>query len=166
MIEESFSRSGGDVFLEIKKPGDDALNVGVQNRHRLVECEGHNSRSRVGSDAGKSAQEVEVARNTASKLRDNGLRRAMQVACAGVVAKALPVLHDIHFRRSCEGCDIGKPLHPSLKIRLHGGDRRLLEHELRNQNGIWRWIRPPRQDTAVDAEPFLERLVEIGSSIF
>ena len=165
-MEEFLPRSGGDVFPKIEEPCDDALNVRVEDGNRLVECESHNGRSRIGPDSRQRAQEVEVAGNATAELRENCLRRAVQVARPGVVSKALPVLHDLLFICDGEGCDIGKSLHPSPKIRLNGGNSRLLEHEFGNQNGIWRWIRPPWQDPPMDAEPFLKRLVEISCSIF
>lgn len=90
----------------------------------------------------------------------------MEIASAGVVSKTLPVFHNLIFIGDREGCDIGKSLHPSTKIRLHGGDSRLLEHEFGNENGIRQWIRAPRQDTAMSAEPFLEGLIEIVCGIF
>lgn len=166
LMEKFFPGSCGDVFVKIKKPGDDALDIGVQYRNRLVECECRNCRRRVGPDSRQREEEVEVVRNAAAELRENRLGSAMEIPSAGVVSKTFPVFHDILLRCGREGCDIRKSLHPSLKIRLHGGDGRLLEHEFGNQNGIRGWITPPRQDSTVGAKPFLECLVEIGCSIF
>lgn len=66
-MEKFLPRSCGDVFVKIKKPSDDALDISVQYRNWLVECESRNCRSRVRPDSRQRTQEVEVARNAATK---------------------------------------------------------------------------------------------------
>ncbi len=156
----------GDIFTEIEKPGNDALDIGIQNRNGSVESEGDNCRGRIGSDPRERTQAREITGNHPSEPGNDRLCCAMQIASPRVVAEPFPVFHDLLLRCRGEGRNIGKFLHPSLKIRLHSGNRCLLKHEFGNENRIGRRIRPPRQNAALGLKPFLERFIEMGCCIF
>jgi hypothetical protein len=166
LMEEFLTRSCGDVFPKIEEPCDDALDIRIEDGDRLVESKSCHCRRRVGSNSRQRAQELQVAGDDPAELQHNCLGRAMEISGARVVAEAFPVFHDLLLRRAGEGCHIGKSFHPSLKKRLHCGNGCLLEHEFGNKHRVGRGIRPPRQDAAMGAKPFLERLVEISCGIF
>ncbi len=97
----------------------------------------------VAADAGQRADGLDFARKLAAVLGDNLLRRGVQLPRTAVIAEPFPLAEDGLFlgrrqsrnrRKSGQECRIPRP---------HGGDRRLLEHDLADQ--ISYGSRDPRQ---------------------
>ena len=61
---------------------------------------------------------------------------AMQITRAGVIAQARPQVQHFVERGRGQTADIGKATHEALVIADHGGDLRLLQHDLRNPDSI------------------------------
>ena len=103
LMKEFLPRSGRDVFPKIEEPCDDALDIRIEDRDRLVESKSSYCRCRVGSNSRQRVQKVEIAWNDPAETRHDSLSRAVEISSARVVTKALPVLHHFLFRRGGEG---------------------------------------------------------------
>ena len=154
---------GCDIFSVIEKTRDDPVDIGIQDRHALIKSKRGDGCCRVWADTGKGTEGWKIGWDIAAKLRRYRLRCSVQVTGARVISEALPEFENIGFggRRECG--DIGKTAHPSLKIRDHGGDGGLLQHELGDQYGVGRGGSAPWEVASVGAEPSAERGVKIGS---
>src|SRR5258707_9941607 len=80
-------------------------------------------------------------------LRDNLLRRLLQVARPAVVAKPGPQAQHFLLRRGGKGVNVRKALEKPLVVRNHRGDSRLLQHNFREPHAIRIARAPPRQVT-------------------
>jgi len=59
-----------------------------------------------------------------------------KVSSARIIAEALPGVQDFLFGSPRQGGEIGKAPHPFIIIRDDGRDLGLLEHELRDEDGV------------------------------
>jgi hypothetical protein len=80
-------------------------------------------------------------------------RNRMQIASSRVIAESLPRVEDVTFRSPGQGGEIGEAAEPRLIIRDNGGNLSLLEHELRNEDGVWIASLAPWQGAAMAAVP-------------
>src|SRR4051812_44569116 len=81
-------------------------------------------------------------------LGGDDLRATMQVACTAVVAESAPQRKDVVERRLREPEDVGKSLEKALVVAEHGGDLRLLQHDLGEPDAIRIPARLPWQRVA------------------
>ncbi len=95
----------------------------------------------------------------------NRLGCRMQVSRARVVTQALPGMEHIVFRSVGESNQIGKSPKPLIIIWDNGGDLRLLEHELGNEDSIGIGPATPGEVATVVPIPAQERASE-GSDVF
>ena len=86
----------------------------------------------------------------------------VKISRSCIVAQALPGVQHARFRSTRQGGEIAPSAQPLIIVRKNGGDLRLLEHELRNENGVWVAGAAPRQITAVTAIPAQQRGAEIA----
>ncbi len=66
----------------------------------------------------------------------DGAGASVQVAGARVIAEALPLLQDLVERGRRERRNVGPARHEPVEIRAHGGDGRLLQHDLAEPDAI------------------------------
>ncbi len=84
----------------------------------------------------------------------------MEISRACVVAEPLPCVQHLVFRSRGKSRDIGKPLHPPVKVRDNRCDGGLLKHQLRDEHGVRIAGATPRQIAPVFAEPRHQRAAE------
>ena len=89
----------------------------------------------------------------------------MKISRAGVIAEALPRPEHVIFASASQRRKIGETAEPLIVIRDHGRDLRLLEHELRNEDGVWVASAAPGQIAAVAAKPAEKWALE-GTNFF
>ena len=99
--QRAFLRGHGQVPVKAEHAREHALDVAVEDGGALVEAERGNRRRRGAADA-RQLDELGAAAREAPPMRlHHGLRAAVQVACAAVVAQAAPgSKHVIQRRRS------------------------------------------------------------------
>src|SRR5207247_10850440 len=83
----------------------------------------------------------------------DGLCGGMKISRAGVIAEALPRPEHVIFGSASQRRKIGETAEPLIVIRDHGRDLRLLEHELRNEDGVWVASAAAGRSAAVAAKP-------------
>ena len=84
----------------------------------------------------------------------------MKISRASVVAEALPRVQDVIFGSSRQCGKIGETAEPLIVIKNDGGNLSLLEHELRNEDGVWVARSAPGEIAAVVAIPAEKRTPE------
>jgi hypothetical protein len=89
-------------------------------------------------------------------LDDYDLRGAMQHAGAAIVAEATPQGEHGGLVGRGEHGDSGETFHPARVVVENSSDARLLQHDLRDPNGVGVAGSPPRQIALVLREPFEE----------
>jgi len=92
-------------------------------------------------------------------LADHLLNR-MQIASSRVIAKSLPRVEDVTLRSPGQGGEICEAAEPFIIIRDNGGNLSLLEHELRNEDGVRIASLAPGQGAAMAAIPTQKRAME------
>ena len=73
---------GVDGLAQVEQPGEDARDVGVDDRRGAVEGEAGDGPGGVAPDAGERGDGGEVIRQRAAVVRDNVLRGAVQISRA------------------------------------------------------------------------------------
>ena len=144
------SCAGGSVgrFLDLKDARKHALDVAVEDRVTLAMREREDRARSRASDAGKRHQAVQRLGETTAVPRDDLLCSTLEVPRPRVIAKTRPETHHFVRRRTGKRRGIRKPRDEALEIRLHRLDLRLLQHDFRDPDPIWRRIRLPGQVTA------------------
>lgn len=117
------------IFCDAKNPCQHADDVAVENRRRLVERDAANRAGGVTADARQREHVIEIIREFAIVLFHDLPRRLLQIAGAGVIAKALPKLVDFVRAGTGRRLDGGQFAHPAFPIRQDRLDLRLLEHD-------------------------------------
>jgi hypothetical protein len=87
-------------------------------------------------------------------------RNRMQIASSRVIAESLPRVEDVTFRSPGQGGEIGEAAEPLIIIRDNGGNLSLLEHELRDEDGVGIAGLAPREVAAMAAIPVQQRPAE------
>jgi len=111
----------------------------------------------VSAESWKLLHLLDRSRETSAVLIHDGLCAGVQISCAGVIAEALPRAQDIIFRSASERSEIRKSAEPFIVIRNDSGNLSLLEHELRDEDGVWVARSAPREVAAVAAIPAEKR---------
>ena len=113
-------------------------------RARHAERDRRDGGGRVRADAGERAPALERARERAR--RRDGLRRAVEVAGARVVAEAAPLGEDLALRRAGERSDVRESARGSASSAgATTSTRRLLGHDLGEPDRVRVARAPPRQ---------------------
>ena len=145
LFQKTASGGGGDVMSAIEKPRDHAGDIRIKNWNGLIKRKSRDGGGGVGADAGKRAELAQFGWDLVLEIRRDRLGGLVEVARAGVVAEAFPVLQHGFLGGGGKGCHIGKAPHPPREIGQDGGDGRLLEHEFRNKHAVRRGVVAPRQ---------------------
>ena len=151
--------------LDEEQPRNHALDIAVDRGGGAIKRDRRDRRRRVGADAGQAAQaRLGVGEASAVALGERP-GAGMEVAGARVIAEPGPGLHHLFDRRLGEPCDRREALQEALVEGLHGRNRRLLQHDLRQPDaiGIGRraGLGAPGQVAAVPVVPG-EKLARFG----
>lgn len=160
-VPKKFAAGGGiDWNSQIDQARQNASGVGFDNWNRLMEREGCDCMCGVFSDARQQTQFFNRARQAAlvSLLHDFG--SGVEISRAGVVAESFPCTKNIVFRDAGQDGKIRKLVEPFIIIRKHGGDLRLVEHQLGNENRVRIAGAAPREIAAIFAVPAEKRVAE------
>ena len=122
-----------------------AQHVPVDRGRGPVKADRGDRARRIVSHTGQRPDRRIVRGEDAPVLRDDHLRRLLQVAHAGVVAKALPELREPPLFARGERGDIGQLRKEAGVVAPDGLHARLLEHDLRQPDMIRLPVLPPGQ---------------------
>ncbi len=137
--------------------------VGVEHRVPAPEPERRDRRGRVVADPGESAQVVVRRRHLAAVPLDDRGGRGVQAQGAAGVAEPAPGSDCLAARGRGEVRRRRPGLQPDAVDRLHPGDRRLLEHELRDHHRPRRGLlAAPGQLAGMGVVPPEQRRVEVA----
>ncbi len=143
------ARVGGDA----EDASQDARDVPVENRARLVEGDAGDCPGGVSANAGKREDVVKVFREPALVLRDDLLRGSLKIADPRVIAEPFPKFVELAGRRLGGGPNRRQLAHPAFPIRDDGFDLRLLEHDFGNPDGVGVMRAAPGEIAGVGGKP-------------
>lgn len=149
-----------DRAAKIKEARQNASSVGFDNRNWLIKGERRDSIGCVTTNTGQCTDGCEIARKSASMAALDDFRNRMQIASSRVIAKSLPRVEDVTLRSPGQGGEIWEAAEPFIIIRDNGGNLSLLEHELRNEDGVRIASLAPGQGAAMAAIPTQKRAME------
>lgn len=124
-----------------------ALDVHIHWEHVLVECKAPDSCSRVWPDSGELGEIVRPA------IDGDALRCSMQVQRSPVVAEPLPLADHIRCRGRCQRIEGRPAIEPGDVPRDDSPDRRLLKHDLADEDRVRISRAPPRKVATRCLEP-------------
>src|SRR6202790_1169685 len=84
---------------------------------------------------------------------DDFLRSALQIATAAVITETRPKTQHFLLRRLRQRSHVRKSFEEPLVLRKHGGNTRLLQHDLRQPDAIGIFVASPRQVPLKLAKP-------------
>ena len=87
---------------------------------------------------------------------------AVEISRPGVIAETLPGAKHIVFRSACQSGEIGKPQKPLVIIRDYRHDLGLLEHKLRDEDGVRITGPAPREIAAMATIPTQQVTTKFG----
>jgi ribonuclease HIII len=153
--EEGLAGGGVDRGGVVEEAGEDAGDVGIDDGDGLAEGKGGDCPGGVASEAGEGQERGGIARERAIVMIEDGLGGLLEIADAVVVAEAFPGFEELRFTGRGEGGDIGKSGEESLEptVLPDCGDGGLLEHDLRDENGVGIGCLPPGVVFAVGIKP-------------
>ena len=140
--------------IDIEKPGEDPLHIGIDDGNIAIEGNTGNCSGGIHPDTGQTEQGFIALRDLSLIYIDHDLRRLMQIPGPGVVAKTFPVFQDLPLLRSRHRLDVWKPFQPAFIIKNTPFHLSLLKHNLRDPDMIRVIISAPGQITAGLAKPF------------
>jgi len=103
-------------------------NVAIHRRPRLAKCDAGDGSGRVRSNTRQLADRILILRIRACFSNPSGGR--LQIARSRIISKPRPTGQKLALGRAREGLGHRIMLQKSVVIRKHGGDARLLEHNL------------------------------------
>src|SRR5207244_12932357 len=117
----------------------------------LIESEAADGVRGVFPDSWKLLHLLDRSRETSAVSIHDGLCGGVQISRAHVIAEALPCAQHIVFGSASQCSKIREAAEPFIVIRNDGGDLSLLEHELRDEDGVWVARSAPMEVAAVAA---------------
>jgi hypothetical protein len=114
----------------------------------------------VFADAGKLSHLLNFPWEVSAIWIHNGFGCGVEISRASVITEPLPCPKYLIFRSARQCTEIGKPAQPFVVIRDDGGDLRLLEHELGNEDCVRVARAAPRELAAVTTMPAEKRSLE------
>ena len=154
--KHSPARVGIDRFAQIEKPRQNATGVRFDDRNRLIKSKAGHCVRGVFPNSGKLSHLLDSLWEVSAMSIHNRFCCGAEISRASVVAEALPRAKHLIFRSARQGGEIGKRAQPLVIIRDDGGDLRLLEHELGDEDCVRVARAAPREITAVATMPIGE----------
>jgi hypothetical protein len=149
-----------DRRLQVEDAREDAGDIRFDDRDRLIECERSDGICRVAADSRELLDRFQVSRKSAAMFFHDGDSGRAEISSASVVAESLPGMKDVAFGSGGEGGEVGKTLEPLIIIRDDGGYLGLLQHELRDEDGVGIGGAAPGKIAGVFAVPGEQRSAE------
>src|SRR5579871_3703157 len=119
------------------KATDDPFHVAVDNGYLLVESDARDGRRCVGSDSRQLEKFCGSTGQLSIPFGDELLCRPVRHARAPVIAEPAPKREDFVLMRLRQRTNGWKPLKEFAKALDHDGYTRLLQHDLRDPDGVW-----------------------------
>src|SRR3979411_1558484 len=94
-----------------------ASDIAIEHSVLRPVSDAHNRRSGIVADTRKRKRILFIARKNSSMLRDDFLRRLLQIARAAVIAKPGPQPQHFFLRRRSQSMNIRKPRKKSRVVR-------------------------------------------------
>ena len=135
------------------RAAEDAIDVRVQYRDRLAERKRGDGCGGVRADAGKPAELGHGARQLAVVVLHDLFRQPVQAHGATVVAHAGPEADDVGGLGVGQRPERGKRFEEGVVLRDDALDLSLLEHDLRDEDGIRVGDAAPGEDASVARVP-------------
>lgn len=150
---------GGGV---VKEAGEDPGDVGIDDGDGLAKGEGGDCPSGIASDAREVSELLETGWEAAFMVVEDCLGGFLEVADPVIVSETFPSLEELRLGRCGEGGEVGKAGEKLLEspVLAHGSDGGLLQHDLRDENGVGIGGLAPRVVFAVGFEPAQEGTAE------
>ena len=135
--EELLPGGGVDCGGVVEETGEDAGDVGVDDRGGGVEGKRCDCSGGVGADAGEFFQFGCGFWKLAMVIGEDGAGRFLEITDTVVVAEAFPGSQKLTFRSVGDGLEVRELLEEELEAPVgeHGTDGGLLEHDLAHENG-------------------------------
>lgn len=146
--------SGGEGSAA--EPTEHTGHVAVHDRGGEVEGGAGDGARGVGSDSGQFEDLVVGVGEPARMLLEDEPGGAAEVVETAVIAEPFPEFAQSARVGSCEGGEVGQLAHPTFPVGLDGGHAGLLEHDLRDPDGVGIAGAAPGQVAGVVAEPTQE----------
>ena len=161
MRPEYFASGAGiDRDLDIEKSGEQPRDVGFHDGRGFIERESGDGVCGIAADPRKIPNRLQLPRKAAAMFFHHSDGRSAEITSTGVIAKTLPGVQNILFGSGCQSGIIGETPQPLFIIRDDGGDLRLLEHELGDEDGVRIVGVTPGKVAAVFTIPRKERAPE------
>ncbi|HEX3421674.1 MAG TPA: hypothetical protein VHT01_10605 [Candidatus Udaeobacter sp.] len=128
----------------------------------MIESKAGNSVRGIFPYAGKRLHLIDRLRKTSAISIHNRLCCSVEISRASVIAEALPRVQDLVLGGPSKRVEIWKRTQPVVIIRDDGGDLRLLEHELGNEDCVWIDRSAPREVAAMAAIPTRQTTAKSG----
>ena len=144
----------------VEQASDDTRAIRFDDRDRLIESKCRECVRCIATNTGQVANRPDVTGQNPTVPILHNLGRGMEIASAIVIAEPLPGVQDIILRGARKRTEIGESTEPFIIMRDHGGDLGLLEHELRDKNGVGIVGLTPGKIAAVAPKPTEKRATE------
>ncbi len=153
---------GGRAGLAVdgEEPRDDPGDVGVDGGHPRAEGERGDGRRHVIAEARKGREDLRIARDAAAVPREQGTGGGAEISGAGVVAEPRPRCEHARFAGPGERRQIREPLEERAVPAAHGGDGRLLEHDLRYPDPVGIGGPAPGEGAFLASKPVEQRAAD------
>ncbi len=148
-----------------EEPIQGTSHVRIQECHVALKGKRGDSPRGVRANTRKISQLLDRIRKHAPESLDDGLGRPLQIDGAAVVAKPGPDADHVRGWGYSKVLDSGKPLQEPLVVGDDAIDLSLLEHHLRDEDGVGISRIPPRQVTPVGSEPRQKGLADALEAI-
>ena len=157
---------GFGITFDGEMARENADDVAVEDGFGLCESDAGDGAGGVASDAGEGEDIIEAAWEGGGMFFADEASGFLEIARAGVVTETFPEFEDVLFVGDGERGDGGEVLHPAFPIWNDGFDLGLLEHNLRNPDGV-RIVGPtPREVAGVFREPGRDGVGELACQLF
>ncbi len=143
-------------------PREHARHVPIHQRLRLVECYRRDRPRGIRPHPRNTAQRLDFAGQLATQFSRNISRAAMKQTRASIVAQATPRPEHVILIRRCQQIHGREAPQEIPVIGLYRLDPRLLQHDLRDPNGVRVPRPPPAQVTLRPFKPRFKRASQLS----
>jgi hypothetical protein len=161
-MAEEIGLVGGGGRADAGEALEDALDVAVDDGDGFIVSDGGDGGGGVEADAGEGAELGGGGGDVAGEFADDVLGGGVEEAGAAVVAEAAPEGEDLGFGCGCESMDGGEGGEEVEVFGEDGGDAGLLEHDLRDPDGVGVAGVAPGEVAPIGTEPGEQCVAQVG----